>query len=68
MHLADVLSKAPYSAFRLYIYQYVCSLGIEPTTFALLTQCSTRATGKIFPDKGQILMCGIEVFSKHYII
>ncbi len=29
-------------AFRLYIYcQYVCSLGIEPTTFALLTQCST---------------------------
>ncbi len=26
----------------LYIfYQYVCSLGIEPTTFALLTQCST---------------------------
>ncbi len=21
--------------------QYVCSLGIEPTTFALLTQCST---------------------------
>ncbi len=22
-------------------YQYVCSLGIEPTTFALLTLCST---------------------------
>ncbi len=22
-------------------FQYVCSLGIEPTTFALLTQCST---------------------------
>ncbi len=37
-----LLSKATYSAFRLYIYcQYVCSLGIEPTTFALLTQCST---------------------------
>ncbi len=31
-----------YSAFRLYIvYQYMCSLGIESTTFALLTQCST---------------------------
>ncbi len=28
------LSKATYSAFRLYIFcQYVCSLGIEPTTF-----------------------------------
>ncbi len=24
-----------------FICQYVCSLGIEPTTFALLTQCST---------------------------
>ncbi len=36
MHLADTLSKATYSAFRLYIffYQYVCSLGIEPTTFS----------------------------------
>ncbi len=28
---------------RLYIYyQYTCSLGIEPTTFALLTQCSNH--------------------------
>ncbi len=38
-----LLSKATYSTFRLYIFfcQYMCSLGIEPTTFALLTQCST---------------------------
>ncbi len=37
-----LLSKATYSAFSLYIYcQYVCSLRIEPTTFVLLTQCST---------------------------
>ncbi len=37
-----LLSKATYSTFRLYIFcQYVWSLGIEPTTFALLTQCST---------------------------
>ncbi len=37
-----LLSKATYSAFRLYIYcQYVCSLGIEPTTFTLLMHCST---------------------------
>ncbi len=36
------LSKATYSASRLYMYcQYVCSLGIEPKTFALRTQCST---------------------------
>ncbi len=25
----------------IFVTQYVCSLGIEPTTFALLTQCST---------------------------
>ncbi len=36
-------SKATYSAFRLcIIFQFVCSLGIEPTTFALLTQCSNH--------------------------
>ncbi len=35
IHLADALSKATYSAFKLYIFcQYVCSLGIEPTTFS----------------------------------
>ncbi len=37
-----LLSKATYSAFRLYIcIVSMCSLGIESTTFALLTQCST---------------------------
>ncbi len=39
MHLADAFIQ---SDFRLYIfYQYMCFLGIEPMTFALLTQCST---------------------------
>ncbi len=42
MYLADAFIQNSDSAFRLYIYcQYVCSQGIEPTTFALLTQCST---------------------------
>ncbi len=42
---ATLLSKATYSAFRLYIFcQYVCSLGIEPTTFALLQPLSHRNT------------------------
>ncbi len=44
IYLADafVQSDLQCSAFRLYIYcQHVCSLGIEPSTFALLTQCST---------------------------
>ncbi len=40
MHLADAFIQS--FLFRLYIFcQYVCFLGIEPTTFALLTQCST---------------------------
>ncbi len=45
MHLADafIQSDLQFSSFRLYIFcQYVCSLGIEPTTFALLTQCSNH--------------------------
>ncbi len=34
MHLADAFIQTTYSIFRLYMYcQYVCSLGIEPTTF-----------------------------------
>ncbi len=43
MHLGDAFIQRTYSAFKLYIFfgQYMCSLGIEPTTFALLMQCST---------------------------
>ncbi len=48
MHLADAFihSDLQYiQAIRLYC-QYACSLGIEPTTFALLTQYSNHwATG-----------------------
>ncbi len=36
-----------YTYFQ-YMCQYMCSLGIEPTTFALLTQCSNHwATGTL---------------------
>ncbi len=42
MHLADAFIQSDLQLFELYMYcQYACSLGIEPTTFALLTQCST---------------------------
>ncbi len=43
MHLADAFIQSDLQniqAIHLYC-QYVCFLGIEPTTFALLTQCST---------------------------
>ncbi len=43
MHLADAFIQSNLQniqAIHLYC-QYVCFLGIEPTTFALLTQCST---------------------------
>ncbi len=39
MHLADAFIQSDLR--RLYIFQWVCFLGIEPTTSALLTQCST---------------------------
>ncbi len=42
MHIADafIQNNLVHSGYNLYC-QYVCSLGIEPTTFALLAQCST---------------------------
>ncbi len=40
MHLADAFIQSDF-------YQYVCSLGIEPTTFELLTQCSTTEPKEI---------------------
>ncbi len=43
MHLADAfiqINLYPIQDIHFYCL-YVCSLGIEPTTFALLTQCST---------------------------
>ncbi len=44
MHLADafIQSDLQYSGYTLFVSMYVCSLGIEPTTFALLTQCSNH--------------------------
>ncbi len=52
MHLAT------YSAFRLYIYcQYMCFLGIEPTTFVLLTQCSTTE-----PQEHMVMVITIIIF------
>ncbi len=53
-----LLSKATYSAIHLYC-QYVWSLGIKPTTFALLTQCSNHwATGtQVCYSHGMCLIC-----------
>ncbi len=47
-HLTDTFIQSNLlQAVHLYC-QYVCSLGIEPTTFALLTQCSNHwATGTL---------------------
>ncbi len=43
MHLADAFIQSDLQCIQaIHLYcQYVCSLGIKPTTFALLTQCST---------------------------
>ncbi len=43
MHLADTFIQSDLQCIQVihFLCQYVCSLGIKPTTFALLTQCST---------------------------
>ncbi len=43
MHLADAFIQSDLQCIQaIHVFcQYMCSLGIEPTTFALLTQCST---------------------------
>ncbi len=44
MHLADAFIQSDLQCIihgYTFFYQYVCSLGIEPTTFVLLMQCST---------------------------
>ncbi len=42
-YLADAFIQSDLPCIQaIHLYcQYVCSLGIEPTTFALLTHCST---------------------------
>ncbi len=44
MHLADAFIQSDLQCIQaIHLYcQYVCSLGIEPTTFALLMQCSNH--------------------------
>ncbi len=43
MHLADAFIQSDLQCIQaIHLYcQYMCSLGIEPTTFVLLMQCST---------------------------
>ncbi len=51
LHLADAFIQSDLQCIQaIHLYcQYVCSLGIKPTTFALLTQCSNHwATGTLF--------------------
>ncbi len=51
MHLADAFIQSDLQCIQVIYFfcQYACSLGIEPTTFALLTQCSNHwATGRLF--------------------
>ncbi len=42
MHLADAFIQSDLQCIQvIHFFVSMCSLGIEPTTFALLTQCST---------------------------
>ncbi len=56
LHLADAFIQSDLQCIQaiyiyiLFFYQYVCSLGIEPTTFCLLTQCSTTEPQEYRPN------------------
>ncbi len=41
--------------------KYVCSLGIEPTTFALLTQCSTTEPQEHIDSKKWVVFLDFKV-------
>ncbi len=44
LHLSDAFIQSDSQCIQAiqFYCQYVCSLGIEPTTFVLLTQCSNH--------------------------
>ncbi len=66
MHLTDLLSKVTYSrAFRLYFW-----LGIEPTTFALLMQCSTTEPQEHFfwQVSCESDWCGYNLVSQSFLL
>ncbi len=51
LHLSDAFIQSDLQCIQaIHLYcQYLCSLGIEPTIFALLTQCSNHwATGTLY--------------------
>ncbi len=50
MHLADafIQSDLQYIQVIHFFCQYMCSLGIEPTTFVLITQYSTTEPQEMF--------------------
>ncbi len=50
MHLADTFIQSDLQCIQaIHLYcEYVCSLGIEPTTFELLTQCSNHWASVIY--------------------
>ncbi len=62
MHLADALIQSDLQCIQaIHFCQYVCSLGIKPTTFALLRQCSTTEPQEHLKVKNFFLIHDIEI-------
>ncbi len=73
MHLADAFIQSNLQCIQAIHFDclYVCSLGIEPTTFALLTQCSTTESQEQLINCLKMwytiyLFCDIFIFIKGY--
>ncbi len=65
MHLADAFIQSDFVySYYTFFCQYVCSLGIEPTNFALLMQCSTTEPQEHLNESFMLL---VQKFDEIYI-
>ncbi len=66
MHLADAFIQSDLQCIQaIHLYcEYVCSLGIEPTTFVLLTQCSNHWASVIYNNvKAAVLFQKVHIYT-----
>ncbi len=63
MHLANAFIQSDLQGIQVIHLLYVCSLGIEPMTFALLTQCSTTEPRE---DKILVLRLTLSIITYFY--
>ncbi len=69
MHLADAFIQSDLQCIQAihFFGQYMCSLRIEPTTFALLTQCSTTESQELFLIDTMVIQKAVEKKNSNFL-